>query len=777
MKVEKKIDELIENSIENMYNITLESTRLTKKEFLIKDKENKSEEKRKKTEEQNKKLIEFKSKTKNKKEREKKINFSKDTDKKNSKLTETSLVKKSSLQTIKTKMTEATSKSINSENHKQIDINSADIYEVRKKTLLMDDILLKTFIDNIIYILHFGLKDSYFKNSQEIEKKLKQSMNNSLQITDKSLQRNNSIYSLKNLVSTTQEKNSEYDDLGRGIFDFKKSITIHEEFHESKKPIENMDYYKFSNLEFERAHTNSFVVKIEDFINNKLASLNGFLEVNWELTVFSSEEVTFSPNMVKEEREKAEINSWETKQPGRKNLAENTRIKNLLIMMNDSNEPLETLERKELNDIILMKTLKLGQHFENNTSQIQTTNYKDKKQKNKEKEKEKEKDKDKEKEVLSPYKQIISSSENTAIISNINSKLASFQHVPKKLNLFRINNNVNNITSLPNVSFSSGIKADNSYFILEKNNFGLKNNKNKNISNSSLPEFEFNKNKQSRITSFDFSSKNYLTSASNFNKYNSPQHLQRLVTEETMNKTLNNFSGQNTKAKNLKDFINYSLNPLKVVLNKSDFSEKYIKNEEKPFIIINSENDIGKLLHLGDANKKNRKKNRLSLESSNSHSKLVFNQNLNKLNYNYDENKDYESNRDLDELHDDTTFNKEKKDYLKILHKIKLKGKYPRVVRSEDFTKIEMNYAENIINNFNKTSSSFWNEVNTDFNESSININTQTTVNFMKTRSTFLKDYTIKIKEEREKILTNIKFNKKGNDTVKEDENKKQFII
>ena len=78
-------------------------------------------------------------------------------------------------------------------------------------------------------------------------------------------------------------------------------------------------------------------------------------DVYWKISVFSTDSLTFIKNTIKEDREKAVIESWEINEPGRKNKAEKSRKKYFINIKYKNGEILSTEEEQLINEKIVRK--------------------------------------------------------------------------------------------------------------------------------------------------------------------------------------------------------------------------------------------------------------------------------------------------------------------------------------------------------------------------------------------------------------------------------------
>ena len=78
-------------------------------------------------------------------------------------------------------------------------------------------------------------------------------------------------------------------------------------------------------------------------------------DVYWKISVFSTDSLAFIKNTIKEDREKAVIESWEINEPGRKNKAEKSRKKYFVNIKYKNGEVLSTEEEQLINEKIIRK--------------------------------------------------------------------------------------------------------------------------------------------------------------------------------------------------------------------------------------------------------------------------------------------------------------------------------------------------------------------------------------------------------------------------------------
>lgn len=384
------------------------------------------------------------------------------------------------------------------------------------------------------------------------------------------------------------------------VKEFKRSIIVHDTFSEKKISESKFDFYKIVNPDLDKAFVNNFVIKIEKYLNDKISQL-GNLEVSWEMTVFSSEEIMFSPNMAKEELEKTEIQSWENNEPGRHGLAEKTRMKNLIMNMYDNNEVLEPLEKKELNDYYLTKHLKLKDVNKlvdtnigniggvgnkqtnenkkiNSNNKVNTANSTNNINTNELNEIKKEiiivNDKIGKQRAFKNYFSLNFNNkldDTTQRLSTCNLEL----NINKKSNSLYDNNTIIKV-GLPNINSLNNYKNEN------KLNFRIVKNKDKLLSSRS---YNFNLlNKQElqeklnnyNIFNIDSLTKYTETQDSSINtikngRYENGNNIQNAISYDIQSLTKPVIKHERYKTKDFNDFTNYSLNPLRATFSSSIF--------------------------------------------------------------------------------------------------------------------------------------------------------------------------------------------------------------
>lgn len=116
-------------------------------------------------------------------------------------------------------------------------------------------------------------------------------------------------------------------------------------------------HFEFQSTDDEKVCDIPFHVRFDEPVSWKQSNYE--YDFSWTALVFSTEEVVFTPNMKQKEAEKEEIEKWEKSNPGRRLLAAANRKKNLVLNLYQNSLVLDNQEKRELNDVVVGKLIKL----------------------------------------------------------------------------------------------------------------------------------------------------------------------------------------------------------------------------------------------------------------------------------------------------------------------------------------------------------------------------------------------------------------------------------